>query len=77
MNNFFGRKPHHEAYTITDPEDIKRAVKALDLCLCLWDIDQHLRSEYKYGDNEAAYAIREKVYEIMNQYDINLDSLIQ
>ena len=62
---------------INDRDDIKRAIKALDLCLCLWDIDQHLRAEYKYGDNEAAYAIRERVREIMNEYDINLDNLIQ
>lgn len=31
----------------------------------LWDIDQHLRSEAKYKDNEAAEKIREELREYM------------
>ena len=62
---------------ITDPDYIKRAVKATDMALALWDIDQMLRAEYKYKDNEAAYGLREKMREILSGYDIDLDKIIE
>lgn len=54
----------------------KRCVKALDLALALWDIDQHLRWEAKYKDNEMAGVIREKLSEIMEEYGLVFDDLM-
>lgn len=62
----------------------KRAVKALDLCIVLWDIDQYLRSQTKYAPDdmpEEAYnaldKAREKFYEIMNERNVSLDELLK
>ena len=67
-------------FNLNEPEDItahKRCVKALDMSLALWDIDQYLRSESKYKDNEMAQEIREKMFEIMGEYGLSFDDLIQ
>ena len=67
-------------FDLNEPDDIiahKRCVKALDLTLALWDIDQYLRSESKYKDNEMAQEIREKMSEIMGEYGLTFDNLIQ
>jgi RNase P/RNase MRP subunit POP5 len=47
------------------------------MSLALWDIDQYLRSESKYKDNEMAQEIREKMFEIMGEYGLSFDDLIQ
>lgn len=63
-----------------------RAIKSLPLTLCLWDIDQHLRSELKYGteegelSDEAYKAIkrtRERLREILEDNGIVLDELMR
>jgi len=67
-------------FDLNEPDDIiahKRCVKALDLTLALWDIDQYLRSESKYKDNEMVQEIREKMSEIMGEYGLTFDNLIQ
>lgn len=67
-------------FDLNESDDVtahKRCVKALDLSLALWDIDQYLRSESKYKDNEMAQEIREKVSEIMGEYGLVFDDLIQ
>ena len=66
-------------FNLSDPDDVmahKRCVKALDLALALWDIDQHLRWESKYKDNEMAEVIREKLREIMDEYGLVFDDLM-
>lgn len=66
-------------YDLNDPDDRiahLRAVMSLDLVLMMWKYDQHLRSEYKHGGNEGAYAYREKFIEMMNEYNIDLDQLL-
>jgi hypothetical protein len=66
-------------YDLNDPEDKRahlRAIMSLDLVLMMWKYDQHLRSEYKYGDNEGAYVYREKFIQMMNEYNIDLDQLL-
>jgi hypothetical protein len=66
-------------YDLNDPEDKQahlRAIMSLDLVLFMWKYDQHLRSEYKHGGNEGAYAYREKFIEMMNEYNIDLDQLL-
>jgi len=54
----------------------KRCVKSLDIALTLWEVDQYLRSESKYKDNEIAYEIREKLYEIMTEHGLSFNDLI-
>lgn len=39
----------------------------------LWDFDQWLRGEYKYQGIEAAYVIRQKLHEFMDDNKISLD----
>lgn len=66
-------------YDLNDPDDKRahlRAIMSLDLVLMMWKYDQHLRSEYKHGGNEGAYVYREKFIEIMNEYNIDLDQLL-
>jgi hypothetical protein len=53
-----------------------RAVKALDLVLVLWDMDQYLRSQYKYSDKEEAFGYREKLQELLSERNIDLDELL-
>jgi hypothetical protein len=58
-----------------------RAIKSLDLALALWDMDQYLRAEYKYGEPthevyEALETARKKLFEIMSEHNVSLDELI-
>ena len=59
-----------------------RAVKALDMTLALWDMDQYLRGLIKHGEldhnvYEALQAARDKLYEIKNNHSIDLDELLK
>jgi hypothetical protein len=38
---------------IDDSDAHLRAIKSLSLTLALWEMDQHLRSELKYGTREG------------------------
>ena len=74
-------------FDLNEPEDVvshKRAVKALDLCLALWDIDQYLRAQTKYAPDsmpeevyEALVKAREEIHEIMDEHSISLDELLK
>lgn len=65
-----------------EKEEFEAAIRASDLCLCLWDISQKLRENIKYNDNltEEQYNIYCKIqddfYEILEEHDINLDRLM-
>jgi hypothetical protein len=66
-------------FDLNEQDDIlahKRCVKSSDMALVLWKVDQYLRSESKYKDNEIAYEIREKLYEIMSDHALNFNDLI-
>jgi len=66
-------------YNLNEPDDVKahiRAVKSLDMAIALWEINQFLRNEAKYKDNEIADKLREEIYGIMNDHNIDLDELI-
>ena len=61
-----------------------RAVKALDVAIALWDIEQHLRAQTKYAPDsmssevyDALQETRDKFYEIMNERSIDLDELLK
>ena len=75
-------------FNLDERDDIEahlRCVKALDMALALWDMDQYLRSKMKYGNNDSelsddAYKAleeaREELREFMSSRGINLDELI-
>lgn len=74
-------------FDLNEPEDVvahKRAVKALDLCLVLWDMDQYLRAQTKYAPDsmpeevyDALQAARDKLYEIKSEHSVSLDELLR
>lgn len=74
-------------YDLNEPDDImahKRAVKSLDLALALWTITHNTKKSLewsmegkemdKYDTLELVY---EKIHEIISEYHINLDDLIE
>jgi hypothetical protein len=66
-------------YDLNDPNDRMahyRATISMDMAMVLWEYDQHLRSEYKYGDKEDAYDYREKFREFLNERNIDLDKIV-
>ena len=71
---------------IDDSDAHLRAIKSLSLTLALWEMDQHLRSELKYGtregelSDEAYTAIertRTKLHDILEENGIILDELMR
>lgn len=60
-----------------DREEFELVLKASNYYSCLWEFDQYLRSELKYKDlsdqeYEIKSIVREELYRIMNDNDINL-----
>ena len=58
-----------------------RCVKAVNMAIALWDMDQYLRAKLKHGELEdGAYGAlshaRETLRDIMNDHSIDLDELI-
>ena len=70
-------------YNLSDPEerqDFLRATKALDMAACLFAIENLMRSYRKREDLSdeglaLAQQVSEELYELYNEYDINLDKL--
>ena len=71
---------------IDDRDAHLRAIKSLSLTIALWEMDQHLRSELKYGTREgelseeayrAIERTREKLREILDDNGIVLDDLMR
>jgi len=64
-------------FDLSDPEDKDshlRCVMSGNLCSSLWDFDQWLRDEIKYKDKDYQ-DIRDKLYAIMHENNINIDEL--
>ena len=70
-------------YDLSDLEerqDFLRATKALDMAACLFAIENLMRSYRKREDlpNDAMHVVdklSKELYELYNEYDINLDKL--
>jgi hypothetical protein len=65
-----------------DSEEHQVAVKARDLYLALWDIDQWLRGKVKYSEGkefedpeDALDKTREQLREIMSGYGLNFEMM--
>jgi hypothetical protein len=72
-------------FDLNEVEDVtahKRAVKAIDMAMALWDMDQYLRQQLKYNDKitgevyDALDKAREQLREFMNQHNVDLDELL-
>jgi hypothetical protein len=73
-------------FDLNEAEDMiehKRCIKALDICLAIWDMDQYLRTRIKYesdGMTEEEYnayeTMRDKLREILEERSISFDELI-
>ena len=66
-------------------EAAKRAMKALDLAMSIWDILQYMRQIDKYGlpegmvklsNAELVSCIRDRMYDLLEENDINISELI-
>lgn len=74
-------------FDLDNPDDQSahmRAVKALDLAICLWDIDQYLRAQTKYAPDsmpqeayDALSEARERFYQILNERGIDMDEILK
>ena len=62
------------ALIIEDPLEIKQAIKASDALSTLFNFDQWLRDEIKYRQKPYE-KIRNKLNELMNDNEIDLDEL--
>lgn len=63
-------------YNLDDPDDklaFARSTKALDMALAILAISNRFRETDKYDKPPIT---REEFHEILNEYDINLDNLI-
>lgn len=64
-------------FDMDEPEDViahLRCTKALDMALALWDFSNKLRSISKYGSGDED--ISQEFYNILEEYNINLDKLV-
>ena len=70
-------------YTLStnNKKEFEYAFNGLDYLLCLWDMDQWLRSQVKYGydvseEEKVGYEnARKELWEILEGHGINLDDL--
>ena len=59
-----------------------RCVKAVNMAVALWDMDQYLRNQLKYNDKitgevyDALDKAREQLRGFMNDHNVNLDELL-
>ncbi len=59
-----------------------RAIKATDMAVVLWDMDQYLRGLIKYGEldgpvDEALQEARDKLHQLMSERVVDLDELLK
>ena len=56
-----------------EQEDFNHANNGFNYYMALVEMDQWLRAEYKYNDNEEMYEVREKLREIISENNVKLD----
>lgn len=56
-----------------DREDFNYATNGFNYYMALVEMDQWLRSEYKYNGKEEMYEVREKLNEIILENNVKLD----
>ena len=73
-------------FDLNEPDDVeahKRAIKALDIMLALWEFEKYLRGQLKYNEEgltseqyDVLDKARSKFYEILNDKNISFDELL-
>jgi len=61
----------------TDVVAFKRASKATDTALALWDIIQYLRGVDKYEQKDDIAQIRENVQTILDTHNVSMDEILE
>ena len=56
-----------------DQEDFKHATNGFNYYMALVEMDQWLRAEYKYNDNEEMYEARVKLRQIISENNVEID----
>ena len=56
-----------------DRDDFNYATFGFNYYMALVEMDQWLRTEYKYNDKEEMYEVREKLREIILENNVKLD----
>ena len=56
-----------------DQDDFNYANNGFKYYLSLVEMDEWLRSEYKYNDKEEMYEVREKLRQIISENNVKLD----
>ena len=56
-----------------DREDFNYANNGFNYYMALVEMDEWLRSEYKYNDNEEMYKVRNKLREIILYNNVKID----
>ena len=56
-----------------DRDDFNYANNGFNYYMALVEMDQWLRSEYKYNDKEDMYEVREKLREIILENNVKID----
>ena len=56
-----------------DREDFNYATNGFNYYMALVEMDEWLRSEYKYNGKEDMYEVREKLREIILENNVNID----
>ena len=65
-------------FNLEDPDEEARFhvfTHAIDLYNALWTIDQRLRNEVKYKDNNEAEAVREEIRNVLSEHNLHLEML--
>ena len=56
-----------------DREDFNHATNAVNYYMALVEMDEWLRSEYKYNGKEDMYEVRNKLREIIFENNVNIE----
>lgn len=56
-----------------DQEDFNHATNGFNYYMALVEMDQWLRSEYKYNGREEMYEVREMLREIISENNVKID----
>jgi hypothetical protein len=56
-----------------DQDDFNHATNGFNYYMALVEMDQWLRAEYKYNDNEEMYEARVKLRQIISENNVEID----
>ena len=59
-----------------DPQEIKRLTKADDMAMFIWELVHNGWRDFKHTDYDYEKAW-EKIHELLGQFNINIDDLIE